>query len=280
MVAHDRATARPRASSSRSGRRSTAGRRGRDVGAPRAPGAHRRRRRCRRPCRATVHARPAPRRARLPGARRSRDALDMGALAAGRRPGDRRDRGHPRGRRPAADDGRSRGPGADRGRAAARRGARAVRCRRHAGVRRADRTGSGGGWAGSSSRRSRSSGPAAHEALAREVAERSITLVRDDAGLLPLRLSADARVVVVQPAPRDLTPADTSSSVPPLLAAAIRRRHPRTEEIVVQAGADFAAIRAAIAGADLLVLGTVSASLDPAQAAPRRRAPRAPASPR
>ena len=108
---------------------------------------------------------------------------------------------------------------------------------------------------------------AAHEALAREVAERSVTLVRDDAGLLPLRLSADARVVVVQPVPRDLTPADTSSSVPPLLAAAIRRRHPRTEEIVVQAGADFAAIRAAIAGADLLVLGTVSASLDPAQAA-------------
>ena len=71
----------------------------------------------------------------------------------------------------------------------------------------------------------------------------------------------------MQPAPRDLTPADTSSYVPPLLAGAIRRRHPRTEEIVVQAGADFAAIRAAIAGADMLVLGTVSASLDPAQAA-------------
>jgi beta-N-acetylhexosaminidase len=108
---------------------------------------------------------------------------------------------------------------------------------------------------------------AAHEALAREVAERSITLVRDDARLLPVRLPADARVVVVQPMPRDLTPADTSSYVPPLLAAAIRRRYARTEEIVVQAGADFAAIRAAIAGADLLVLGTVSASLDPAQGA-------------
>jgi beta-N-acetylhexosaminidase len=110
-------------------------------------------------------------------------------------------------------------------------------------------------------------GSAAHRALAREVAERSVTLVRDDDGLLPLRLGADARVVVVQPAPRDLTPADTSSTVPPLLASAIRRRHPRTEEIVVRAGADFGAIRAAIAGADLLVLGTVSASLDPAQAA-------------
>ncbi len=60
---------------------------------------------------------------------------------------------------------------------------------------------------------------AAHEALAREVAERSITLVRDEDGRLPLRLPADARVVVVQPLPRDLTPADTSSSVPALLAA-------------------------------------------------------------
>ena len=65
-------------------------------------------------------------------------------------------------------------------------------------------------------------GSAAHEALAREVAERSVTLVRDDAGLLPLRLSADARVVVVQPAPRDLTPADTSSYV----AAAARGGDP------------------------------------------------------
>lgn len=107
-----------------------------------------------------------------------------------------------------------------------------------------------------------------HEALAREVAERSVTLVRDDGGLLPLRLGADARVVVVQPVGRDLTPADTSSTVPPHLAAAIRRRHPRVEEVLVDAvtGDEIAAARAAAEGADLLVLGSVSASLRPAHA--------------
>ncbi len=110
---------------------------------------------------------------------------------------------------------------------------------------------------------------AAHGALAREVAERSLTLVRDEDGLLPLRPAADARIVVVQPVPRDLTPADTSSSVPPLLAAAIRRRHPRVDEVLVDEATEgeVAAARDAIAGADLLVLGSVSASLRPAHEA-------------
>ena len=127
--------ARPRRAGPVPGR-DRGGRRGRDVGAPRAPGGHRRRLPAGDPV-AGRHARPDPRRPRLPGAH-DHGRPQHGGAPAGRRPGDRRDRGHPRGRRPAADDGRSRGPGADRGRAAARRGARAVRCRRHAGVRRAD----------------------------------------------------------------------------------------------------------------------------------------------
>jgi beta-N-acetylhexosaminidase len=108
-----------------------------------------------------------------------------------------------------------------------------------------------------------------HEALAREVAERSVTLVRDEAGLLPLRLGAGARVVVVQPVGHDLTPADTSSTVPPGLAAAIRRRHPAAEELLVDEASDteIAAARVAVDGADLIVLGSVSASLRPAHAA-------------
>ena len=69
-------------------------------------------------------------------------------------------------------------------------------------------------------------GCAEHVALARELAERSITLVRNDDGHLPLRLGSDARVAVVQSAPARLTPADTSERVPPTLAAAIRRRIP------------------------------------------------------
>ena len=54
-------------------------------------------------------------------------------------------------------------------------------------------------------------GCADHRALAAELAERSVTLVRDDAGLLPLAPGADDRILAVMPAPRDLTPADTSA---------------------------------------------------------------------
>src|SRR5262245_45600763 len=49
-----------------------------------------------------------------------------------------------------------------------------------------------------------------HRALAREVAEQSVTLVRDTAGRLPVRLAAEDRIAVVVPRPEDLTPADTS----------------------------------------------------------------------
>ena len=65
-------------------------------------------------------------------------------------------------------------------------------------------------------------GGAEHQALARRAAAASITLVRDSAGLLPLRPSAGDRLLVVTPAPRDLTPADTSSTLTPDLGAALR----------------------------------------------------------
>jgi beta-N-acetylhexosaminidase len=113
-------------------------------------------------------------------------------------------------------------------------------------------------------------GCADHRALARELAARSVTLVRDDAGRLPLRLPADALVGVIQPAPVDLTPADTSSLVGPTLAAAIAARHPRVASFVTgqpPADAEVAALRERAAEHDLLVVGTISASLDPAQAA-------------
>jgi beta-N-acetylhexosaminidase len=112
-------------------------------------------------------------------------------------------------------------------------------------------------------------GSAGHRALADELARRSITLVRD-AGLLPLRLEADDEVVVVMPRPADLTPADTSSTVAPGLAAAIRAHHARVTEHLVgwdPTSDEIAAARAAADGADLLVIGTISASLAPGQVA-------------
>jgi beta-N-acetylhexosaminidase len=109
-----------------------------------------------------------------------------------------------------------------------------------------------------------------HRRLERELAERSLTLVRDEAGLLPLHLPADARIAAVMPRPADLTPADTSSYVTPQLADALRTFHPYVDEFVTAhapAAAEIAALREALADYDLIVLGTVSASMEPAQAA-------------
>ena len=109
-----------------------------------------------------------------------------------------------------------------------------------------------------------------HQALAAELARRSITLIRNDDKLLPLRPAADTRIAVVQSVPADLTPADTSSTVSPTLAAALRRRHPGVDEILLPAvpgETDIAGLGGRLAAVDLLIVGTFSAHLQPAQAA-------------
>jgi beta-N-acetylhexosaminidase len=125
-----------------------------------------------------------------------------------------------------------------------------------------------------------------HRALAAELAARSITLVRDPGGLLPWlrrdRAAGSGRsagqgrddqhgrgpLLAVMPRPADLTPADTSSSVAPGLAAALRRYHSEVEEIVVDQSPDrdsIAAVRDRAAQARLVVLGTIDAHRQPAQ---------------
>lgn len=115
-----------------------------------------------------------------------------------------------------------------------------------------------------------------HQALARRAAAASITLVRDDAGLLPLRPSPGDRLLVVTPAPRDLTPADTSSTLTPDLGAALRAVGEGTalggaevEAIVVSSrpsDEEIAGVVARAAGAWRVVVGTISAELQPEQA--------------
>jgi beta-N-acetylhexosaminidase len=110
---------------------------------------------------------------------------------------------------------------------------------------------------------------AAHLTLAREVAERSLTLVRDHDGLLPLRLEPGARILAVMPAPRELTPADTSASVPAGLARALRVRWPDVDEVVTAhppTEPEIAAVAARSRDADVVIVGTIAASADPAQA--------------
>ena len=113
-------------------------------------------------------------------------------------------------------------------------------------------------------------GSGGHRALARELAERSVTLVRDEAGLLPIRPSAETALLVVLPRPDDITPADTTSTVTNTLADALRRRHPRVEEILVAPRPDpleIAALLSRAAAADLVILGTDAAHRRGEQAA-------------
>jgi len=112
-------------------------------------------------------------------------------------------------------------------------------------------------------------GSAEHRALARELAARSLTLVRDHAGLLPLRRSPEHRILVVMPAPKDLTPADTSSYVTPTLAAALRAHGPHVDEVVTShppTDAEIVALRARAEGYDAIVAGTISATAGSPQA--------------
>jgi beta-N-acetylhexosaminidase len=113
-------------------------------------------------------------------------------------------------------------------------------------------------------------GCADHQALAREVADRSITLVRDRDGQLPLRPAPGDRIVAIMPRPRNLTPADTSRSVEPGLAVALRAHWPDVDEIVTShppTDDEIAAVVAASARAAITVVGTIAASADAAQAA-------------
>ena len=113
-------------------------------------------------------------------------------------------------------------------------------------------------------------GCAEHRALEAELARRAVTLLRDDAGLLPLQLAADARVAAVMPQPRNLTPADTSAYVTPQLAAALRSYHPRVDEFITSHAPDageIASLRRRAADYDLIVLGTINAYMQPDQTA-------------
>ncbi|MCP4424420.1 MAG: glycoside hydrolase family 3 protein, partial [Chloroflexi bacterium] len=113
-------------------------------------------------------------------------------------------------------------------------------------------------------------GCAEHRELEAEAARRSITLARNEAGLLPLQLESDAKIAVIMPQPKNLTPADTSNTVTPALATAVRAHHPHVDEFIVNqptTGQEIAALRDKAAQYDLLILGTISASMQPEQAA-------------
>ena len=112
-------------------------------------------------------------------------------------------------------------------------------------------------------------GVSEHRQLAEAVARQAVTLVRDEAGLLPLTLPADARVAAIMPRPADLTPADTSSYLAPALARSIRSYHTNVDEFVVgqkPSESEIMALRERATSYDLLIIGTISAHLQLEQA--------------
>jgi beta-N-acetylhexosaminidase len=113
-------------------------------------------------------------------------------------------------------------------------------------------------------------GCAEHQVLAYEIACRSVTLVRDQAGLLPLDLPPDAHLAIVIPQPGDLTPADTSSYIHPELAQAACRYHPNVDEFVIPINPSVGEIQALyhqLSSYSLVIIGTINARDYPGQAA-------------
>jgi beta-N-acetylhexosaminidase len=109
-----------------------------------------------------------------------------------------------------------------------------------------------------------------HLALARRIAEASITLVRDDRRTLPLAVPDGGRIALLAPVPVDLTPAETSSYVRLGLAGALRDRGLQVSELVVPldpTSAEVAALAFAAGDADATILGTYDAVSHPGQAA-------------
>jgi beta-N-acetylhexosaminidase len=99
--------------------------------------------------------------------------------------------------------------------------------------------------------------------LAGELARKSVTLVRNDDGLLPLRLGPGSRILSLEPVPTNVTPADTTALYPPTLAGSLRRHHPDVTELVYPHHPDRGDISAAVSAAgehDLVVVGTVNAT--------------------
>lgn len=108
-----------------------------------------------------------------------------------------------------------------------------------------------------------------HLAIADEIAEKSITLVRDEKNLLPLKLEANKKIAVIVPKPLDLTPADTSSYVTPQLANSIREFHTNTDEFIISYAPDEKETKDLIENLksyDLIVIGTINAYAEKKQA--------------
>jgi beta-N-acetylhexosaminidase len=110
-------------------------------------------------------------------------------------------------------------------------------------------------------------GCADHQEVAREIAERSITLVKNE-GQVPLRVGPEQTIAVITPIPVNLTPADTSAQVQIRLGELVQQRHARTRALQIPfyaSGAEIAAVVEAASQAEVVIVGTINATQDPGQ---------------
>jgi beta-N-acetylhexosaminidase len=115
---------------------------------------------------------------------------------------------------------------------------------------------------------------AAHQRLSGEAYARSTTLVRDDAHLLPLRLSPETPVLVVAQPPANVTKAVDTVYRHADLVDAINARHANTRGVCLAPDADDEALAELLRTADasdLLIVATINAHLDPPQMRLMRR---------
>jgi beta-N-acetylhexosaminidase len=101
-----------------------------------------------------------------------------------------------------------------------------------------------------------------HQKAADKIAEQSITLIRDQANLIPIRLKPEQRIAVVIPRPEDLTPADTSSYVVPAVTDSMRAYHANIDEFLISSApgeAEISALLAQLRKYPLVILGTLNA---------------------
>jgi beta-N-acetylhexosaminidase len=102
-----------------------------------------------------------------------------------------------------------------------------------------------------------------HQQLAQQIARKSITLVRNDDGELPLRVSPATTIAVAVPLPDDLTPADTSSYVKIGLADSLRRHHAEITAFTFGLNPDaeeLSQLQEKLAKFDVLIVGTINAA--------------------
>jgi beta-N-acetylhexosaminidase len=113
-----------------------------------------------------------------------------------------------------------------------------------------------------------------HQQLRDRAYTRTTTLVHDDAGLLPLRLPPDARILAIAYPPDSVTRAVDIVYRHEFLVDGIRARHANVRGVCLGTGTSEANIEELLhsaESADLLLLVTINAHLDPRQAALMQR---------